>query len=196
MRAGGDWKIKEGDVTFGEVIGEGGKSTVYEGTLNRNSKSIPLALKRYRIARMSACCRRQIESEAEYLSRFNHQNVIKYFGTCLEKKVIIMEKMGLVLTTSGSDSQCRVNNVREYLDELAEEDIDSKIRIKITLDAARSLEHLHCNGIVHRDLKSSNLLVKEDPNGHGMITKVRTVYFLFFFLSNISREGDREEDYI
>ena len=91
-----------------------------------------------------------------------------------------MEKMGLALSTSGSDSQCRVNNVREYLDELAEEDIDSKIRIKITLDAARGLEHLHCNGIVHRDLKSSNLLVKEDANGHGMITNVRTAYFLFF----------------
>lgn len=39
------------------------------------------------------------------------------------------------------------------------------------MDAARGLENLHCNGIVHRDLKSSNLLVKEEAN--GMITKAR-----------------------
>ena len=71
-------------ITFGKVIGEGGKSTVYEGSLKRDSKSIPVALKKYRVARMSPRCRKQIESEAEYLSTLNHGNVIKYFGACLE----------------------------------------------------------------------------------------------------------------
>ena len=70
----------------------------------------------YHIARMSPRCRRQIESEAEYLPILNHQNVIKYFGTCLGKKTIIMERMAFILHTSSSDSQCRVNNIREYLD--------------------------------------------------------------------------------
>ena len=89
------------------------------------------------------------------MSTLNHGNVIKYFGTCLEEKTIVMEKMGMTMNTS--DSHGKVNNVREYLDELVDEIIDCNTRIKIALDAARGLEHLHLNGIVHRDFKSSNL---------------------------------------
>ena len=41
LKAGGtDWKIADGDVTFSEVIDEGGKSTVYKRSLKRDSKSI------------------------------------------------------------------------------------------------------------------------------------------------------------
>ena len=71
-----------------------------------------------------------------------------------------------------------MNNVREYLDELVDEIIHCNTRIKIALDAARGLEHLHLNGIVHRDFKSSNLLVKEEAN--VMITKVRRTAIFFF----------------
>ena len=125
---------------------------------------------------MSPRCRKQIESEAEYLSTLNHGKVIKYFGTCLEEKTIVMEKMGMTMNTS--DSHGKVNNVREYLDELVDEIIDCNTRIKIALDAARGLEHLHLNGIVHRDFKWSNLLVKEEAN--VMLTKVRRRAIFFF----------------
>ena len=88
-----------------------------------------------------------------------------------------MEKMGMTMKTS--DSHSKANNVREYLDELVDEIIHCNTRIKIALDAARGLEHLHLNGIVHRDFKSSNLLVKEEAN--VMITKVRRTAIFFFF---------------
>ena len=69
--------------------------------------------------------------------------------------------MGLTLI---NDIECKVNNVREYLDECVDEAIESSVRVKIALDAAKGLQHLHQNGIVHRDVKSSNLLVKLDEN--------------------------------
>lgn len=133
------------------------------------------------MGRMTPRERKQIESEAEFLSTLNHPNIIKYYGTCLEQKTIVMEKMGLTLNTAtDSDSQCTVNNLREYLNEKTDEVIESNIRIKIALDAAKGLEHLHLNGLVHRDLKSSNLLLKEMNDvittkvGHDIITITTT----------------------
>ena len=156
-----DCKISSSEITFGKVIGEGGKSTVHEGLLKRGADSIPVALKKYRVSRMSSRYRKQVETEAENLSKLQHPNVIKYYGTCLDQKTIVMEQMGLTLI---NDIECKVNNVREYLDECVDEAIESSVRVKIALVAAKGLQHLHQNGIVHRDVKSSNLLVKLDEN--------------------------------
>lgn len=79
-----------------------------------------------------------------------------------------MEQMGVALN---NDLECKVNNVGEYLDECADEVIQSCVRVKIALDAAKGLQHLSQNGIVHRDLKSSNLLVKLEE--HLLTVKVR-----------------------
>lgn len=170
LRAGGsgDCKIFSSEITFGKVIGERGKSTVHEGALKRGAESIPVALKKYRVSRMSSRCRKQVEGEAENLSKLQHPNVIKYYGTCLDEKTIVMEQMGVALN---NDLECKVNNVGEYLDECADEVIQSCVRVKIALDAAKGLQHLSQNGIVHRDLKSSNLLVKLEE--HLLTVKVR-----------------------
>lgn len=42
----------------------------------------------------------------------------------------------------------------------------------MALDAAKGLESLHLNGIVHRDFKSGNVLLKEGEN-NSIIVKVR-----------------------
>ena len=122
LRAGGSGycKISSSEITFGKVIGEGGKSTVHEGLLKRGAESTPVALKKYCVSRMSSRCRKQVDSEAENLSRLQHPNVIKYYGTCLDEKTIVMEQIGLTLDDY---IKCKVNNVREYLDEYVDEAI-------------------------------------------------------------------------
>jgi len=37
-----------------------------------------------------------------------------------------------------------------------------ELRLSIALDIALAIQHLHDNGVVHRDLKSDNLLVQND----------------------------------
>lgn len=44
--------------------------------------------------------------------------------------------MGLILN---DDMECKVNNVREYLDECVDEVIESSVRVKIVLDFVKGL---------------------------------------------------------
>ncbi len=42
-------------------------------------------------------------------------------------------------------------------------------RYSFLIDVANGMQHLHRNGLVHRDLKTLNLLVDEDINGNRFL---------------------------
>jgi len=70
------------------------------------------------------------------------------------------------------------------------EDISSEIILKLAKDIASGMNMVHSNGIVHRDLKSSNILLEEENNklsavicdfGLARISSESNVIFLFSF---------------
>ncbi|TXG46789.1 hypothetical protein EZV62_026083 [Acer yangbiense] len=138
---------------FGEsnVLGEGGRGCVYKAHFNEKFLA---AVKRIEGGQDA---QKEFENEMNWLVTFRHQNIISLVGCCIhgETKFLVYEMMQngslenqLHGPTHGSD-------------------LTWHQRLKIAVDVARGLEYLHehCNPpIVHRNLKSSNILLDSSFN--------------------------------
>ncbi|KAL4592349.1 hypothetical protein LXL04_005340 [Taraxacum kok-saghyz] len=135
-----------------EIIGQGGFGCVYKAQLNDN---LLVAVKK--LDNKSQNSVKEFQTEVDILSRIQHPNIITLSGYCIheETKLLVYELM-----QNGSlESQLHGPSCGSNL--------TWHCRMKIALDIARGLEYLHerCKpSVIHRDLKSSNILLDSSFN--------------------------------
>ncbi|XP_021834818.1 probable LRR receptor-like serine/threonine-protein kinase At1g05700 [Prunus avium] len=134
---------------FASIIGRGGFGTVYLGTLT-NETQVAVKL----LNSSSRQGSKEFKNEVELLMRARHRNLVSLVGYCNEG-----ETMALVYEYVAN------GNLEQHLSADVTQDVLTwKERLQIAVDTTRGLEYLH-NGckppIVHRDLKTSNILLNE-----------------------------------
>uniref|UniRef100_A0A6M2E646 non-specific serine/threonine protein kinase n=1 Tax=Populus davidiana TaxID=266767 RepID=A0A6M2E646_9ROSI len=133
-------------------LGQGGFGPVYRGTLEDGKE---VAVKR--LSRTSGQGQREFLNEVVLIARLQHRNLVRLLGCCLEKneKLLIYEYMpnkslDVILF-------CSRNEVL----------LDWQRRVSIINGIARGLLYLHEDSrlrIIHRDLKTSNILLDHEMN--------------------------------
>lgn len=139
-----EWQIEFNELKLGPTIGSGAYGIVHSG-IWRNTD---VAIKRFTLVQLSAEALEEFKSETLLMSKLRHRNVVLFLGACLRPP-------NLCVVTERLD-----RSVRDLLQ-------DSKVYLsfsdvlKMALEAAAGLHYLHSHtpAIVHRDMKSSNLLV-------------------------------------
>ncbi|XP_044490395.1 proline-rich receptor-like protein kinase PERK9 [Mangifera indica] len=128
------------------LLGEGGFGSVYKGCLPDGRE---VAIKQLKIGGGQG--EREFKAEVEIISRVHHRHLVSLVGYC------ISENRRLLIYDYVPN-----NNLYFHLHGKGRPVLDWATRVKIAAGAARGIAYLHedCHPrIIHRDIKSSNILL-------------------------------------
>jgi eukaryotic-like serine/threonine-protein kinase len=129
-----------------DVLGQGGMSTVYRGQHRITEQVVALKLLPPELAAHSQVKGRFLE-EARALAQLDHPNIVHLYNFGQENGAFVLamqyvegETWERMILTAGRQQW--------------------PVAVRIGVDVLRALEYAHGRGIVHRDMKPSNVLVR------------------------------------
>ncbi|XP_050377299.1 serine/threonine/tyrosine-protein kinase HT1-like [Argentina anserina] len=146
-----DWGADMSQLYIGCKFASGRHSRIYRGVYKQKDVAIKLISQPEEDADLAVLLENQFTSEVALLFRLQHPNILTFVGACKKPPVfcIITEYL-----SGGS--------LRKYLHQQEPHSLPLSLVLKLALDIARGMQYLHSQGILHRDLKSENLLLGED----------------------------------
>ncbi|XP_057750971.1 proline-rich receptor-like protein kinase PERK1 isoform X1 [Arachis stenosperma] len=132
---------------FENYVGKGGFGTVYYGKLPQGYE---VAIKRFHEKKEKT--RKQFTREVEILSLMRHQNLVSLYGRSSDDS----DELLLVYEYVSNGS------LSTYLHRNSGNILPWATRLNIAIETASALAYLHHSGIIHRDVKPSNILLDKN----------------------------------
>ena len=156
------------DITLNKLLGRGKFAAVYEGDVATNKPvPSPVAIKCVQISQndetttnvntnyshsIPVVCIEEYQREITVLTILKqHENIVQFYGVSTNPLCIVLE-------------YCSQGNLHDYLD-VNDWRLKPKLRTEILLGISCGLNHIHTNGIVHRDIKLFNILMERGVGG-------------------------------
>ncbi|KAL8097951.1 hypothetical protein AgCh_030901 [Apium graveolens] len=146
-----EWSADMSQLLIGNKFASGRHSRIYRGIYKDRDVAIKLISQPEEDVELAAFLEKQFTSEVVMMFGLSHPNVITFFAACKKAPVfcIITEYLA-----GGS--------LRAYLHQQEPYSLPINLVLKFAIDIAKGMQYLHSQGVLHRDLKSENLLLGED----------------------------------
>jgi len=129
-----------------DVLGQGGMSVVFKGKHKLTDQEVALKILPPELAAHSQVKSRFLE-EAKALAALDHPNIVHLYNFGQENGYFVL---AMQFVQGRTWERIILENKR----------MDWKASCKITIDVLRALEYAHGRGVIHRDMKPSNVLVR------------------------------------
>lgn len=130
-----------------DVLGQGGMSVVYQGRHHLTDQQVALKILPPELAAHSQVKSRFLE-EAKALAQLDHPNIVHLYNFGQENGSFVLAMQFVVGKTW---ERLIVESGR----------LSWQLTTRIAIDVLRALEYAHGRGIIHRDMKPSNVLVRD-----------------------------------
>lgn len=151
------WEIPKENVVVNRRLGEGAFGTVYGGEAQIGAEAWTAVAVKTLKSGASTEDRLDFLSEAEAMKRFDHKNIVKLLGVCLQSEPIYTIMEFMLYGDLKTYLLARRHMVNEKLSD--DSDISSKRLTIYAMDVSRGLSYLAQQKYVHRDVACRNCLV-------------------------------------
>ncbi|KAF3630813.1 putative TMV resistance protein N-like [Capsicum annuum] len=148
-----EWTIDLRKLNMGPAFAQGAFGKLYKGTYNGEDVAIKLLERPENDLERAHLMEQQFQQEVMMLSRLKHPNIVRFIGACRKPMVwcIVTE-------------YAKGGSVRQFLTKRQNRAVPLKLAVRQALDVARGMEYVHGLNLIHRDLKSDNLLIAADKS--------------------------------
>ncbi|KAL2644139.1 hypothetical protein R1flu_011726 [Riccia fluitans] len=148
---GSPWHIDITKVEIGEMVASGSFGMVYKGLYKDEKVAVKmLMIPESASMKESQKLKTRFRQKIDVWYTLDHPNIVQFIGAHINPpKWIIMSEF------------LHGGSLRAYLVRQQQRKLPENIIQAMALDIARGMEYLHQNNVMHRDLKSANLLLDE-----------------------------------
>ena len=133
-------------------IGSGGCASVWKAYDRELDRMVAIKLSHRKSNEATESALERFVCEARAVAKFRHPRIVR-----IHEVIRMDERVALV---------CEFIEGQTLADSARESKMDFERIAKIIREIADALEHAHCHGIVHRDIKPHNILIDQDGNPH------------------------------
>ncbi|CAA2955045.1 serine threonine- kinase HT1 [Olea europaea subsp. europaea] len=146
-----EWTADLSQLFIGNRFASGAHSRIYRGIYKQRAVAVKMVRIPTHNEETRTLLEQQFKSEVALLSRLYHPNIVQFIAARKKPPVycIITEYM----------SQ---GTLRMYLNKKEPYSLSTETILRLALDISRGMEYLHSQGVIHRDLKSNNLLLNDE----------------------------------
>uniref|UniRef100_A0A8C5QQN5 receptor protein-tyrosine kinase n=1 Tax=Leptobrachium leishanense TaxID=445787 RepID=A0A8C5QQN5_9ANUR len=159
-----DVMVDRHKLALGKTLGEGEFGSVMEGQLNQDDFLLKVAVKTMKIA---ICTRTEMEdflSEAVCMKEFDHPNVMRLIGVCLQNTENEGYPSPVVILPFMKHGDLHSFLLYSRLGEIPSAFLPTQTLVKFMVDIASGMEYLSSKNFIHRDLAARNCMLNENMN--------------------------------